>query len=192
MGEDLTKIIIAIIGSGAFFSFIQFLIQRKDNKKKKIDELCKKVDEGLVKQTEISEKRYDFLKAEITKGLDEREQTGRERYLTHQESIQKLNEAIFQLTKNDTEQSQYIRYVGEELMGLAHDRLVYLTDKYQRRGAITLKEKATLEAIFKPYHEGLGGNGDGQQGYEFCKSLPVVTDDKALEMDRALKKEALS
>lgn len=161
-----------IIGSG----LIQFLITRKDNKKNKIDELCEKIDKGLIEQ-----------QVEFKQGLDEREATGKERYLEHREAIQKLNEAIFQLTKNDTEQHQYMKYIGEELMGLAHDRLVSLTDAYQIRGAITLKEKATLEAIFKPYHEGLGGNGDGEQGYKYAMALPVVTDAKAREMDEKLK-----
>ena len=69
-----------------------------------------------------------------------------------EETIETLKEAILQLTKNDTEQNQYMRYIGDELMGLAHDKLVVLTDHYQLRGCITLKEKATLEAIFFFFH----------------------------------------
>jgi hypothetical protein len=158
------QILITILGSGAFFSFIQFLINRHDT-------------------------REDALKAireEFSEGLQEREDKGKERYEEHQESIRKLNEAIAQLTQNDTEMQQYMHYVGDELMGLAHDRLVHLTDKYQQRGAITLKEKATLDAIYKPYHDGLNGNGDGQAGYEYAMTLPVVSDDKAREMDKNL------
>lgn len=47
---DLFKIILAIVTSGAFFGFIQFLITRRDNKKnieKKLDDLDKKVDERI-------------------------------------------------------------------------------------------------------------------------------------------------
>lgn len=43
----MDKIIIAIIGSGAFFTFLQFLISRYDTKKgiiKKIDELGEDID----------------------------------------------------------------------------------------------------------------------------------------------------
>lgn len=180
------QIIIAVIGSGAIFSFIQFLIQRRDNKSSKIDELCKKIDEDIKAQSEESKQRYSILQRKIKEGLDERENTGKERFLQHQEAIQKLNEVIFQLTKNDTEQNQRLKYIGDELMGLAHDKLVNLTDHYQTRGAITLKERATLEAIYKPYHEGLGGNGDGEQGYKYAIQLPVVTDSKAAEMDKEL------
>ena len=47
---DLFKIIVAIVTSGAFFGFAQFLITRWDNKKnieKKLDDLDKKVDERI-------------------------------------------------------------------------------------------------------------------------------------------------
>ena len=182
-----TQIIIAVIGSGALFSFIQFLIQRRDNKTDKIDKLYKKIDEELKCQNEICESKYKEMQNELKQGLEDRENTGKERFSQHQEAIQKLNEAILQLTKNDTEQNQYLKYIGEELMGLAHDKLVSLTDHYQARGAITLKEKATLEAIYKPYHEGLGGNGDGEQGYKYAMELPVVTNGEARELDDRIK-----
>lgn len=164
------QVVLTIIGSGALFSFIQFLIQRKDNLKK-----------------EEKEDQINQLRIELKDGLDDRENRGTERYNEHKEAIAKINEAILQLTENDTQMKNYMKYVGDEIMGLAHDKLVYLTDKYQERGAITLKEKATLEAIYTPYHEGLGGNGDGKTGYEFAMQLPIVTDAQAYEMDRKNK-----
>ena len=48
-GEILIKMILAVIGSNALFSFVQFLVTRADNKKnieKKIDKLSEKVDEN--------------------------------------------------------------------------------------------------------------------------------------------------
>jgi hypothetical protein len=163
-------VFLTIIGSGALFSFIQFLIQRKDILKKE------------EKEDQISQLRH-----ELKEGLDDRENRGLQRYTEHQEAIAKLNEAILQLTENDTQMKEYMKYVGDEIVGLAHDKLVYLTDKYQERGAITLKEKATLEAIYVPYHSGLGGNGDGKAGYEFAMQLPIVTDSQAHEMDKRNK-----
>ena len=77
--------------------------------------------------------------------------------------------------------------MGDELMGLAHDKLVFLTDKFQKRGAITLKEKATLNSIYEPYSKGLHGNGDGKTGYEYAMQLPVVTDKEAEIMDKERK-----
>lgn len=165
------QVVLTIIGSGALFSFIQFLIQRKDNLKK-----------------EEKEDQINQLRVELKEGLDDRENRGAERYNEHKEAIAKINEAILKLTENDTQMKDYMKYVGDEIMGLAHDKLVYLTDKYQERGAITLKEKATLEAIYSPYHEGLGGNGDGKTGYEFAMQLPIVTDAQAYEMDRKNRK----
>jgi len=73
------------------------------------------------------------------------------------------------------------------LLGLGHDKLVYLTDKYVRRGAISLKEKRNLEFLYKPYAE-LGGNGDCKVGYDACQRLPVVSDDEAQHMDIEMKR----
>lgn len=185
---DVTQVILtvvgSVIGSGAVFGFIQFLIQRRD--KQKEDE------EG---------KKFQVLREEFQEGLKQREDKGRERYEEHREAIatmsvehkkdfQTLLTVIEQLKDSDIKTTQYIeeirtynKYMGDEIMGLAHDKLVYLTDRYQERGAITLKEKATLDAIYKPYHEGLNGNGDGQIGYDYAMKLPVVSDSKARDMD---------
>lgn len=188
---DATQIILtvvgSVIGSGAVFGFVQFLIQRKD------------------KQKEDAEgKKLQVLRDEFQEGLKAREDKGRERYEEHREAITKMSEehkkdfqtlltAIEKLTANDTKTTEcieeikrYNKYMGDEIMGLAHDKLVYLTDRYQERGAITLKEKATLDAIYKPYHEGLNGNGDGQIGYDYAMKLPVISDSKARELDEAL------
>ena len=145
-----------ILGSG----LIQFFITRKDNK----------------------EEEFLKLREEIQKDRESRERG----FATHKIEIEKLNKAIDNLNHVDSDQKTYLNYVGDELMGLAHDRLVRLTDKYQLRGAITLKEKATLDAIYKPYHEGLHGNGDGQTGYEYCMTLPVITEEQARELDRKI------
>lgn len=64
------------------------------------------------------------------------------------------------------------------LIGLGHDRLIYLTDKYVRRGSITLKEKRNLKFLYDPYAD-MGGNGDCKIGYDACQSLPVVSEEAA-------------
>lgn len=74
------------------------------------------------------------------------------------------------------------------ILGLGHDKLLYLTDKYVKRGAITLKEKRNLKFLSGPYFE-LGGNGDCETGYEACEKLPVVSDDDAEEMDTKIKRK---
>lgn len=74
------------------------------------------------------------------------------------------------------------------LLGLGHDKIVYLTDKFVRRGAITLKEKRNLEFLAMPYFEA-GGNGDGKIGYEACQRLPVISEDDAEILDIDIKKK---
>ena len=56
------------------------------------------------------------------------------------------------------------------------------TDKYVKRGSITLKEKRNLEYLAAPYFD-LGGNGDCKIGYDACQKLPVVSDDDADAID---------
>ena len=158
--EAIIQTIITVIFSGAFFTFLQFMITRRDNRNDEIKN----------------------LREDMKKGLDERELTGKERYLEHRESIQKLNEAIIKLTENDTQMGKYMKSVGDGIVGLGHDKLVYLTDRYIMRGKITYEEQATLTAIYKPYAE-LGGNGVGKQGYDACMRLPTCTREEAFELD---------
>ena len=37
------------------------------------------------------------------------------------------------------------------LLGLGHDKILFLTDKFVNRGGITLKEKRNLDYLYKPY-----------------------------------------
>ena len=74
------------------------------------------------------------------------------------------------------------------ILGLGHDRILFLTDKYVRRGGITLKEKRNLEYLYQPYRA-LNGNGDCEIGYNACAKLPVISDETALDKDAALKRK---
>lgn len=74
------------------------------------------------------------------------------------------------------------------LLGLGHDKIIYLTDKFVRRGAITLKEKRNLEFLYIPYAE-LGGNGDCKIGYDACQRLPVISDEEADDKDAKQKRK---
>lgn len=74
------------------------------------------------------------------------------------------------------------------LLGLGHDKILYLTDKYVRRGAITLKEKRNLKFLADPYFD-LGGNGDCKIGYDACEKLRVVSEDEAEMLDVDLKRK---
>ena len=181
------QIIITVLGSGALFSFLQFLIQRKDTKEdKKIDE------------------RFEKLEKEMHEGLEAREKTGSERFETHEKNIkdmmelhskdlQQLLETFDGLKEHDERIEKTINQIADNqknvcdaLTGLAHDKIVYMTDHITERGYITLKERATLDSIYHPY-KAMGGNSHAKAGYEHVIELDVISDEKAKEMDDLIK-----
>ena len=59
------------------------------------------------------------------------------------------------------------------LIGLGHDRIVYLGMKYIERGYITNDEYENLyEYLFKPY-EKMGGNGSAKRIMDEVGRLPI-------------------
>lgn len=61
----------------------------------------------------------------------------------------------------------------EMLIGLGHDRIVYLGSKYIERGYITLDEYENLyEYLYKPY-EKMGGNGSAKRIMDEVHRLPI-------------------
>lgn len=61
----------------------------------------------------------------------------------------------------------------EMLIGLGHDRIVYLGGVYIERGYITLDEYENLyEYLYKPY-EKMGGNGSAQRIMNEVNRLPI-------------------
>lgn len=59
------------------------------------------------------------------------------------------------------------------LIGLAHDRIIYLGMKYIERGSITRDEYENLnDYLYKPY-EGAGGNGSAKRVMEGVRKLPL-------------------
>lgn len=73
--ELIITIIAAVIGSNALWGFIQFLIQRKDNKNdcaKKILDMIQKLDEKIDKlDGELSERTAVSCRVRILKFMDE-------------------------------------------------------------------------------------------------------------------------
>ena len=59
------------------------------------------------------------------------------------------------------------------LIGLAHDRIIYLGTKYIERGYITTDEYENLhDYLYAPYAEN-GGNGSAKRVMEQVKALPI-------------------
>lgn len=109
------------------------------------------------------------------------------RYDNKHSELKELKEILVSMEKTNENQSEIIKLQGQELLGLAHDKLVYLTNQIIKRGAITPKEKANLKAIYIPYKK-MGGNGDGEEGFNVCMDLRVVSEQEAYELDRLLKR----
>ena len=196
--QTLVTLLTVLLGSG----LIQFFFTRKDKlkedeKKDSADSIKKELKDHLadtnaqwkIDYCDKNAKLIEELAIEAKQGLKDREETGLQRYKEHQESIQELKKAILALTEDVEERKVLEKYIGNSLMALTHDKLVYLGKCYQKRGSITLSEKNNLRLLFEPYHNGLGGNSDGEGYYNYCMGLPVVTDEEALKMDSENKQE---
>lgn len=61
------------------------------------------------------------------------------------------------------------------LIGLAHDRIYSLCEKYLERGTVSIDELENLDYLYQPYKE-LGGNGTGERLYEAVNRLPKKTE----------------
>lgn len=74
----------------------------------------------------------------------------------------------FIATKKKTETAE-----RKLLVGLAHDRIVYLGMHYIERGSITKDEYENLnDYLFKPYEEA-GGNGSAKRVMDEVRKLPL-------------------
>lgn len=60
----------------------------------------------------------------------------------------------------------------ELLLGLSHDRIVYLGTQYLAKKWISHDEYENILKIYKPYEE-LGGNGSAKRIMEQLKTLPM-------------------
>lgn len=60
----------------------------------------------------------------------------------------------------------------ELLIGLAHDRIYELCEKYIERGYVTTSEYDNLMYLYRPYDR-CGGNGTGKKLMERVDELPM-------------------
>ena len=211
-GQTITTLVTVLIGSG----LIQFFFNRKDKKeedakKNNADSVKKELKDHLINVNnqwkedycDKNKKAIEDLSKEVKEGLEEREKKGLERFEEHKEAIKELQKVMLNLAKDSEENKKIMAMltkdaeerkkldasIAKSLLGITHDKLVYLGKYYQRRGAITLSEKANLRMLYTPYHDELGGNSDGEGYYNYCMNLPVVTDEEAKKMDDDNKQE---
>lgn len=196
------ELILVLAGGGvvaALLKFIEFLISHFSKKKERAEDKEENNLENKLKQhltnvnnqwkidyCDVNAKAIKELNEEVRQGLEEREAKGVERYQEHKEAIEELRETMISLAKNTDEVAKLGKYMGQSLMALTHDKIVFLGKQYQKRGAITLAEQNNLKLLYEPYHNGLGGNSDGEGYYTYCMNLPIVTDEEAIEMDKKI------
>lgn len=156
----MKEIILAILGSGLLSSIVALISSRLARRDQKKD-------------------HYDELK----KGLEEREAKGAERFQIHKD---KIDQICTELQKRDS-----VDAVFRDLMiGISRDRILFISKAILKRKAITIREKATLEAIYIPY-KNLGGNSDGKTTYEVCVAFPIVSDEEAEKMDKEIRQREI-
>lgn len=69
------------------------------------------------------------------------------------------------------------------ILGLGHDAIFRVAEKYIHRDGITLSELDDLEMyLYKPYSE-MGGNGTAAAIVQKCRQLPVITEQEAERRD---------
>jgi hypothetical protein len=155
-------------------------------------------------------KAISELVTEVREGLAQREETGRQRYEQHNESIkelikqhdedyhkleQSLEKVITTMKENDDRITTKVEkiadvqeFIGDALVGQAHNTILFIGDHISERKCITNREKATINSMYKPYHN-LGGNGEVKEVVEYILSLPTVSEDEAKQKDLELKKK---
>ncbi len=95
---------------------------------------------------------------------------------------------ISRADKKKERQSEETKALRNMILGLGHDKLLYLTDKYAERGGIAPKERRNLKYLYDPYIK-LGGNGDCEIGYKLCEELPTLSNEEAAACDRENKRK---
>ncbi len=63
---------------------------------------------------------------------------------------------------------------------ILHDKIYDRAEQYIKRDGITVRELENLRQLYEPY-KALGGNGTGQQLYETCLKLHIITEDDTHE-----------
>lgn len=86
------------------------------------------------------------------------------------------NMVQFFVSRNDAKKdakSGELKLQSDMLMGLGHDRIVYLGSKYLKRGYITHDEYENINNyLYQPYMK-LGGNGTAKKIMSEVEKLPL-------------------
>lgn len=183
----IVAIVTAIGGAavGGSFALAQALIKAK---------LDKKIHED--NREDSKDKRFEDLRAEFKKGLDEREETGRNRFEINSKQIEDNTTAIKELIELNKQQTMKLDSFTDSVnksfdvmsggvRSVLYDKITVIYDKCLSRcdgGAITSEEEANIEQLYLSY-SGLGGNGQGKTMWKKACSMRTVTKEEAEKLD---------
>lgn len=104
--QIIVAVILAVIGSNALWGFIQFLVQRKDNKEdcaKKILEMIQKLDGKIDKlDDELSERSAIACRVRILKFMDEILEGWNHSFDSYTQVMQDITNYLHYCTENPT------------------------------------------------------------------------------------------
>lgn len=178
----------SVVGALGIVELIKFFVSRKDKKQER-------------KEDKEENSMANTLRKEFSKGLDEREATGKERFDINSKQIKEnaakidevieissqLKDNILLLTENISQMQEYNTNVGDAMKGIIHDRIIHNVDSFIERGGITQEEVATLKSMYVPYKK-LGGNGDVETAFDIAVKLPIIPKQDALTKDMEIRR----
>lgn len=188
MDSTIVVAIITAVGGttiGGSFALVQALVKAK---------LDKKIHED--NRADSKDKRFDELREEFGKGLDERERIGKERFDINSKQIVENTVAIRHLIKLNEEQTNKLDRFADSVTksfdvmsggvrSILYDKISVVYDKCLVRcdgGAITSEEMANMEQLYLSY-SGNGGNGEGKEMYNTACHMKRVTKEEADKLD---------
>ena len=88
------------------------------------------------------------------------------------ETVCNINDKVNQLEGNITHINGRLEIIGSGTKMELFDTLYHWKKMLCDRGWATVAEKHEVEEIYKIYHDGLGGNGQGEHYYQQIMDLP--------------------
>ena len=98
--------------------------------------------------------------------------------LMNDQNEERIREIIKEELKPVMDEITIERKKFEALKNDYRSKLIRKCEEALQRGSVTMLEFNILTELWKVYHEGLGGNGQGEDFYQRVCQLPIKTDDK--------------
>lgn len=181
--ELIVTIVVALIGmvgasAGSIFGYRQFLLKRQDEKE--ANNIQALIDEAVrMAKAEMQE--------EFNQGLQERENTGRERFAINSEAIQENSAQIGklvglvenQILKMDnfaesmTALNRVVKATAEAQRNTNYDRFLTVASKVLIQGEISITEKTNLKQLYTSWKDLDGRDPKIDTMYEEAMKLPL-------------------